>query len=279
MLSVTWRTCVPCTPRKARSPVSNAPDWFDTSHELRGRPTDRSPFLRTFEGLVRPSRMARSVRPWLWLSVLAATAVIFPSGATCSEPAGLSYPLDEEPRTLGENAPLPCEARALSLVAYAGEHLRYQKPVRVHPAFRRQLAAFERIVMEVARQTYGRAPSRVVHLGGYNCRRMRRYPTWVSEHALGNAIDIAGFDFAPARRHERLPEALPKALRRGFQVRVLSHWEAKGEGQLHSRFLRALAQALIDRPDVFHVVLGPAWPGHKNHFHLDHAPYRVVEVF
>lgn len=216
------------------------------------------------------------------LAALGAVALAFPITAACSDLAGVTYPLDEQPRTLPEDAPLPCEGNDLALVAYSGEHLHYQKPVRIHPAFRAQLAAFERIVEQVAKRTYGRAPSRIVHLGGFNCRRMRRYPTWVSEHALGNAIDIAGFDFAPTKRAESVPEGLPKALRRAFQVRLLQHWDSKGQSEanaLHSRFLRALAQAVIDRPDVFHVVLGPAWPGHKNHFHLDHAPYRVVEVF
>lgn len=188
-----------------------------------------------------------------------------------------SYPLDELPRTLDERAALPCESGALSLVRYRGELLRYQKPLQIHPAFRPQLAAFERIVNQVAIEHYGRAPKQIVHLGGYSCRRMRRYPTWVSEHALGNAIDVAGFDFAPAKKGEA--SALSPALRRGFQVRLAQHWNGKGANEPHSRFLRALAQALIDRPDVFHVVLGPAWPGHHNHFHLDHAPYRVVEVF
>lgn len=209
-----------------------------------------------------------------WLSVL----LLGFSSASARE-GSVTYPLDELPRTLPERAPLPCEAGGLPLIPYRGEHLRYQKPVQIHPAFRAQLVAFERIVQEVAIAHYGRAPSRVVHLGGYNCRRMRLYPTWVSEHALGNAIDIAGFDFAPATRKDTPPVDLPKALRHGFQVRLLSHWDAKGAGALHSRFLRALAEAVIARPDVFHVVLGPAWPGHKNHFHLDHAPYRVVEVF
>jgi hypothetical protein len=210
----------------------------------------------------------------VWLSVLCLGL------ATAAAREGTdSYPLDELPRTLPERSPLPCETGGLPLVPYRGEHLRYQKPVQIHPAFRAQLVAFERIVEQVAIAHYGRAPSRVVHLGGYNCRRMRLYPTWVSEHALGNAIDIAGFDFAPATRKDLLRPDLPKALRRGFQVRLLSHWDAKGVAGAHSRFLRALAEAVIARPDVFHVVLGPAWPGHKNHFHLDHAPYRVVEVF
>jgi hypothetical protein len=202
-----------------------------------------------------------------------------PAIAAALEPSPPAYPLDALPRTLPERAPLPCQAGGLPLVPYRGERLHYQKPVQIHQAFRAQLAAFERIVEQVALAHYGRAPQRVVHLGGYNCRRMRRYPDWVSEHALGNAIDIAGFDFAPLPRGAAPPAGLPRALRAGFQVRLLTHWDGKGVAEHHSRFLRALAQALIDRPDVFHVVLGPAWPGHKNHFHLDHAPYRVVEVF
>lgn len=217
----------------------------------------------------------------LLLAYLALVAGLTPhlGVASAGDVAHTAYPLDDLPRTLPERAPLPCEAGGVPLVPYAGDVLRYQKPVQIHPAFRAQLVAFERIVEQVAIAHYGRAPRRVVHLGGYNCRRMRRYPTWVSEHALGNAIDVAGFDFAPAPRQAVLPVTLPRALRAGFQVRLLSHWQATGVGEPHSRFLRALAQALIDRPDVFHVVLGPAWPGHKNHFHLDHAPYRVVEVF
>jgi hypothetical protein len=201
-----------------------------------------------------------------------------PGRASGSGPAQAVYPLDDQPRTLDEGATLPCEASALPLVRYQGDSLRYQKPLQIHPAFRAQLAAFEQIVAAVAREHYGRVPKQIVHLGGYSCRRMRRYPTWVSEHALGNAIDVAGFDFAPARKQERQP-GLPPALRRAFTVRLDKHWNARGAGVAHNRFLRALAQALIDRPDVFRVVLGPAWPGHHNHFHLDHAPYRVIEVF
>jgi hypothetical protein len=201
-----------------------------------------------------------------------------PQSARGGDTARSAYPLDDLPRTLEGKAALPCESDAIELVQYRGDSLRYQKPLQVHPAFRPQLAAFERIVADVARAHYGRVPKQIVHLGSYSCRRMRRYPTWVSEHALGNAIDVAGFDFAPAKKGE-LPSGQPAALRRAFQVRLEKHWNGKGANEPHSRFLRALAQALIDRPDVFHVVLGPAWPGHHNHFHLDHAPYRVVEVF
>ena len=190
-----------------------------------------------------------------------------------------SYPLDDMARVLEPGEALPCKTGDLELVSYRGTTLAYQKPLRVHPAFTTQLAAFEEIVSEVSMQHFGRAPRRIVHLGSFACRTMRRYPDWVSEHALGNALDVAGFDFGPLPRNAQTPEGLPKALRRPFSVRLLDHWDRTGKLAPQAAFLRDLAERLIARPDVFHVVLGPAWPGHKNHFHLDHAPYRVVEVF
>ncbi len=191
----------------------------------------------------------------------------------------LAYPLDALSRVLEANQPMPCELGAAELVTYTGQELRYQKPLQVHPAFRAQLAAFEQMVKDLAVSHYGRAPRKIVHLGGYNCRRMRRYPTWVSEHALGNAVDVAGFDFGPLPKGATLPEGMPSTFKRAFQVRMKKHWTARGASAWHATFLRTLAERIIARPDVFHVILGPAWPGHKNHLHLDHAPYRVVEVF
>jgi hypothetical protein len=201
------------------------------------------------------------------------------SSAAEDAPVPESDALERVPRVLPEGTPLPCESATPELVRYSGEHLRYQKPLRVHPQFRAQLPAFEQLVRELAERHYGRAPRRIVHLGAYSCRRMRRYPTWVSEHALGNAIDVAGFDFGPLPRKAQAPAALPRMFRGSFEVRLERHWSATGAAALHATFLRELAQALIARPDLFSVVLGPAWPGHHNHFHLDRAPYRVVEVF
>jgi hypothetical protein len=203
-------------------------------------------------------------------------------GASLAADAGpgpAASALDLVPRVLPEGAALPCEGGAPQLVRYTGQHLRYQKPLQVHPQFGARLPEFEQLVRALAERHYGRAPRRIVHLGAYSCRRMRRYPTWVSEHALGNAIDVAGFDFGPLPRKARASATLPRALRGAFEVRLERHWTATGAAAVHATFLRELAQALIDRPDLFSVVLGPAWPGHHNHFHLDRAPYRVVEVF
>jgi hypothetical protein len=190
-----------------------------------------------------------------------------------------SYPLDGVARVLADGEDLPCGEH--ELVVYRGTTLKLSKPARVHPAFAPKIAELERIVAEVAVPIYGRAPRTLVHLGTHNCRRMRLYPDWVSEHALGNAIDVAGFDFGPLAKNAPAPGELPRSLKRGFEVRLEQHWKGGRNAALaaHSTFLRALAQRLIDRPDLFRVVLGPAWPGHHNHFHLDFAPYRVVEVF
>lgn len=189
-----------------------------------------------------------------------------------------SYALDGVPRVLDPGADLPCSEQ--ELVRYQGVQVRLSKPGRVHRAFVEKLEGLDALVVAVATEVYGRAPRRLVHLGTQACRRMRRYPDWVSEHALGNAIDLAGFDFGPLPRAASLPEGLPPALRRGFSVRMLEHWDgSRGAAAIHARFLRTLAQRLVERPDLFRVVLGPAWPGHKNHLHLDFAPYRVVEVF
>lgn len=188
-----------------------------------------------------------------------------------------SYALDDIPRVLDPGAPIPC---AKHLVNYRGNGVRLAKAGRVDPAFVSKLEGLESIVVTVATQIYGRPPRTLVHLGTQACRRMRRYPDWVSEHALGNAIDVAGFDFGPLRRGASLATGLPPSLRHAFRVRMLDHWNGtRGAAAVHARFLRTLAERLVARPDLFRVVLGPAWPGHQNHLHLDFAPYRVVAVF
>jgi hypothetical protein len=192
-------------------------------------------------------------------------------------PAHADYPLDDIPRVMPEGGALPCEHGALPLVRYRGEHLHYQKPLSVHTAFQSHLVAFEALVVQVATRHYGRAPQRIVHIGGYACRRMRRYPSWVSEHALGNAIDVAGFDFAPLPRRAQGADGVAPGLRRGFQVRLDQHWHGQGKNAPHAAFLHDLAKEITQHPEVFSVLLGPGYPGHHNHFHLDFAPYRLID--
>lgn len=200
-----------------------------------------------------------------------------PAGAEPSlEPSLEPYPLDGVPRVISPRGPVRCPT--VDLVTYRGDVIRYHKPVRVYPALAPRLVGLELIVSEVAIEVYGRAPRKLRHVGTYNCRRIAAYPELLSEHGLGNGIDVEGFDFGPAT--VPLPPGLPRALRGAFDVRLGRDWRReRGVGAIHARFLRTLAQRLIARDDLFRVLLGPAWPGHAGHFHFDMAPFRLVAIF
>ena len=187
----------------------------------------------------------------------------------------VAYGLDEVSRETPAKGRVRCPK--VAMVRYRGDTIRYHKPVRVYVGFRDKLREFEKVVEQVAIEVYGRKPRRIRHLGTYNCRRIRRYPTFLSEHALGNAIDIEAFVFGRASRAGRAKA--PRRLRRGFTVSVAKHWGAtRGTAAIHARFLRLLAERLVEREDVFRVLLGPGYPGHDDHFHVDFSPWRIVEI-
>lgn len=187
------------------------------------------------------------------------------------------YALDALPRRVDTSGPMRCPE--VALIPYAGTALIWKKELKVHPDFAKRLAQFEEVARSIATRIYGRAPARIAHLGSYNCRRIRRYPDLLSEHGIGNAIDISAFEFAALTKAERKTSTLPKALQRSFSASILSHWDSPDDARAtgyHRRFLRELAAELERRPDIFRVLLGPAYPGHKDHFHFDCAPYRLV---
>src|SRR5262249_55184286 len=160
----------------------------------------------------------------------------------------------------------------VELVRYAGDLVRFRNAARVFPAFRDRLPAFERIVHDVGIEVYGRPPKSIQLLGSYVCRRMQGHARWLSEHALGNAIDVQGSDFWSVPKDAKLPEGLPKQFANGFEVSVIRHWNKKtGHAAVHARFLRLVIQRLVDQGDVFNVLLGPGYPDHANHFHFDMA--------
>jgi hypothetical protein len=185
--------------------------------------------------------------------------------------------LDETPRVVAVTGKIQCPK--VPLVSYRGDVVRYASPLRVNPEFRERLRRFEGVVKETAVEVYGRAPTEITHLGSFNCRRIRLWPEFLSEHGLGNAVDVSGFVFPPLPRRIKAPDDLPKQLTRGFRVRLDPDWQGQeGVAAVHARFLHLLAQKLVARLDIFRVMLGPAYPGHKNHFHLDCAPWRIVEI-
>lgn len=232
------------------------------------------------------SRHRRSRLAWTTVAVAAVVAVVASltlwSGGAAAAGAGggahgaAAYPLDTISRTVPPRGRLRCPK--VPLTTYRGDVVRYHHPVRVFTGFVPRLRRFEEVVRDVAVEIYGRAPRRIVHLGTYNCRRIAAYPEMLSEHALGNGIDVAGFDFGRLPRGVKAPAGMPSRYRHPFSIRLAKHWDAKGRRRIHGRFLRELARRLIQRPDIFRVLLGPGYPGHRNHFHFDCGPYRYVAI-
>jgi hypothetical protein len=129
------------------------------------------------------------------------------------------------------------------------------------------LAHFERIASELSTATFGQPVSRITQLGTYNCRKMSRFRSLVSEHSYGNAIDIKSL-----------------TLKNGRVISVDRHFGALDVDESDSaakplsqegKFLRALARRLY-HDGVFSVVLTPFYDSlHRDHFHLDQARYRI----
>jgi hypothetical protein len=225
-----------------------------------------------------PTSMRRA--PFFTLVLLAAFAA--PAAADTSPashaPAEPAYALDGISRAAPDDGELLCPL--VEVASYRGDVVRYKPEVWVNSAFRARLVVFERVVRDVGAEVYGRPPDRILSLGAYGCRRMREHPGLISEHALGNAIDIEGFDFGHLPKGAKLPVGLDPVFANGFGVRVLGDWGKKiGWGAVHARFLRTLVQRLVARDDVFRVLLGPGFPGHRNHFHFDMSTFRWVQIF
>lgn len=105
-------------------------------------------------------------------------------------------------------------------------------------------------VNPAARQYLGSEVVRIETMGTYNCRNVNGGRSGkLSQHAFGNAVDIAAFVLSDGRR-----------------VSVLSGWRGDKSEQ---EFLRRLHQSACKR---FGTVLGPDYNGaHANHFHFDMA--------
>jgi hypothetical protein len=197
--------------------------------------------------------------------------------ATWNAVQGDAYALDGVERWIPEGQRVSCARDGL--VSYRGDVIRYAGSVLVNPAFRERLGRFEQVVAEVARETYGREPVRIRHYGAFSCRPTRNRSRLTSEHALGNALDVVGFDFGPATKAKPLIAGAPRELRGSFQVRVGRHWAAtKGTGAVHARFLATLTARLRERDDIFRSMFGPGHGGHDDHLHLDVSPWRYVDL-
>jgi hypothetical protein len=104
----------------------------------------------------------------------------------------------------------------------------------------------QNVARPLAEDTFGSPLARLETYGTYSCRNIagsRRR----SEHAMANAIDIAGFRLADGRL-----------------ISVAQHW---GAGSPEGRYLKRVHEAACK---LFSVTLGPDYnAAHADHFHLD----------
>lgn len=111
------------------------------------------------------------------------------------------------------------------------------------------LALWERDALaSAAKDLFDSKVERIEHLGAFSCRRLygRESGPW-SEHATGNAVDIAGF-----------------VLTDGTRISVLRDWPTDGA---NAEFLRRARDGACRS---FSTVLGPDYnAAHADHFHLD----------
>jgi hypothetical protein len=194
--------------------------------------------------------------------------------AAAAHSGSRGYPLDRLRRSYGAGA---ASCPKLELRRFGGDSLRFLPAARVVEPFRKRLLALERVVREVSLRVYERTPAAILVAASYGCRSVRGQQRRLSEHAMGNAIDIAGFRFAPLEG--KAAGKVPRALAAGFDVRVDQHWKGRGNAirRRHARFLKELTSALLAR-DVFRTLLGPGHRDHSDHFHFDMAPQHYVDL-
>lgn len=116
-----------------------------------------------------------------------------------------------------------------------------------------------RILQPASRKYFKTDVAIIKTLGSFSCRRVvgAEKKEW-SQHAFGNAIDIAGF-----------------VLSDGTEISVLDDWETQKRRTKKAKFL---GRVFDESCRVFSVALGPDFnAAHKDHFHFDLGPERLCE--
>ena len=132
----------------------------------------------------------------------------------------------------------------------------FDKPATMSCDLALRLDEFEINVVQVAAEEhFHRRVVEIYQYGAYACRDIAGTHR-LSEHAHGEAIDIAGFE-----------------LEGGLKILVRQHWRGAGE---RSRFLHEVARGACR---MFNVVLTPdANRDHRDHIHLDLGPYKLCRA-
>src|SRR5439155_23706985 len=198
-----------------------------------------------------------------WLAALGG-AVLLLAGCGTSGPTGLSGPaclarLDTQAvryRPLDSVSPPGSRCQVDTAVRVSRVDAGLNQPAVMSCALASRLDEFEReVVQPLAASELGRRVVRINHLGSFSCRAING-SSHLSQHALGQAIDIAGF---------RLSD--------GTTVSVKHDWSEFGSKRL---FLRRLARRACS---YFSVVFTPdSNADHHDHIHLDIGPDRLCSV-
>jgi len=111
-----------------------------------------------------------------------------------------------------------------------------------------------RVLQPVAQKHFHQNVKRILNMGAYNCRNEKsEHADRLSQHALGKAIDVSGFE-----------------LEDGTSLSVLKDWSGKGD---RSDFLHEVAKGACG---VFSVVITPNQNAlHRDHIHMDIGPHKM----
>ncbi|HET7595140.1 MAG TPA: extensin family protein [Stellaceae bacterium] len=153
------------------------------------------------------------------------------------------------------SGPAACAVRDPIEVRVAG--IAWTPPGVVNRGFARKLDAFTRQDVQAAALAHLGQRVRFLHqIGAYSCRRETGGKHRWSEHASGNALDIASFELA-----------------NGTIINVEHDWRRSGPKR---DFLRDVARRGCKR---FSVVLTPSTNReHRDHIHVDAGPYKLCSM-
>ncbi|GAB4576678.1 MAG: hypothetical protein Tsb0019_01340 [Roseibium sp.] len=175
----------------------------------------------------------------------------FGSAQTCTVP-GARMAVVSDGEVAGRSADGDCgiaDPVNLEGVFRDGAELSFNAPALVSCDFARVVTNWLLLdVLPAADDILGEKPVRLATGPGYQCRRRNNQPDGkLSEHALGNALDISHLELA-----------------NGESLSIERHWAEAG---VSGRFLKRIHEAACKR---FTTVLGPdADPDHRSHIHLD----------
>lgn len=177
-----------------------------------------------------------------------------PSGQTCLEALATTGAVFTPSRISDEPAPFEgCGMVDGVSVSRGPSGLQYRPPIRVSCAYALALPAVERTVQSTANEVLGEPVVVARTMGSYGCRMIQstRVPGRLSEHAVGNAVDVGEWWTA------------------GKHAVVLRDFRRDG---LEGDFLRTLAVRLRES-GALERLLDPDYDAaHRNHFHLEGHP-------